>query len=541
MVARIGEANDSIYFESGPNSGILPLYEYRITGIKLNNKQLIIVDRNKLFRNLRNDCKSQECQLLPSYSLPYPLFNILYIISMMASFTLYHRYCYDAQYTSNFSLIIFSHVRKLYLRKFQPQQYPQLYTYILAHFVVASNSSNITTNKVINTLDEVLQCLSFGLKNLGPNLTDPHFNAYEHINKLQKSAKENKLIENGFFRTPLIVSALECMYHACDHSRGHLRCNSALLHKYTIIAVKYILLYEDKFTIYDLYQGRTKSLPPLYIVGGDLFCSGNVIHNRKIDITIIKSVLKKFAYWLLAMEFKVLSTFCECNIWQTLGALYLYREIDVKKAILCFKYALISLEYASTMEWADELSSVICQNKYITYRYLLKSYFLLGQWKKVFKIITICEKMLQLEMCNTFINQSTKVDFTTWKSNMFELKQFKMQRKLCESDDFRARWMAINDFAFFREKGIESLFVEYIINKKYCNNMKNMITLKNIAMLKQCNWKHCMRKSTVLRRCAKCKSVFYCSKLCQKKDWSLSTHKNDCKKLSSRCYSLTVK
>jgi hypothetical protein len=37
----------------------------------------------------------------------------------------------------------------------------------------------------------------------------------------------------------------------------------------------------------------------------------------------------------------------------------------------------------------------------------------------------------------------------------------------------------------------------------------------------------CLKKG-ILKRCSKCKKVFYCSKECQKKDWNF--HKTICKK-----------
>ena len=161
----IREEPDCLHFQAVKYSGILPFHQYRITGINVSNKRITVVNRRRLFNNLHNDSKSPECQSLSSYhSLPNPLFKILYIISMMASFTLYEKYYPDGHYTSKFSLLIFSHLRKLYLNKFNPFQYPQLYCYILSHFIVASNNSNITNNTAIKLLAQAMKCVEIQLK-----------------------------------------------------------------------------------------------------------------------------------------------------------------------------------------------------------------------------------------------------------------------------------------------------------------------------------------------------------------------------------------
>ena len=49
----------------------------------------------------------------------------------------------------------------------------------------------------------------------------------------------------------------------------------------------------------------------------------------------------------------------------------------------------------------------------------------------------------------------------------------------------------------------------------------------NMAEFKQCNWTKCRKKDTVLKKCKKCESVMYCSKICQKKDWK-QRHKRLC-------------
>ena len=64
------------------------------------------------------------------------------------------------------------------------------------------------------------------------------------------------------------------------------------------------------------------------------------------------------------------------------------------------------------------------------------------------------------------------------------------------------------------------------------SDLDNIQTMQNILGLKQCNWINCRNKKQKLKLC-KCKQVYYCSKICQKKDWSCNVygvvpHRNKC-------------
>ena len=70
-------------------------------------------------------------------------------------------------------------------------------------------------------------------------------------------------------------------------------------------------------------------------------------------------------------------------------------------------------------------------------------------------------------------------------------------------------------------------------------NENNLQIIENIIMLKECNWYKCQNKHKTLKRCKQCKSVYYCCKLCQKKDW-ISNHRNTCTNLNRRQLSMTL-
>lgn len=56
------------------------------------------------------------------------------------------------------------------------------------------------------------------------------------------------------------------------------------------------------------------------------------------------------------------------------------------------------------------------------------------------------------------------------------------------------------------------------------NEDSNYSAFKNICRIKQCA--QCRKKTQCLRKCKTCRNVFYCSKICQKKDWH--NHKRQC-------------
>ena len=67
-----------------------------------------------------------------------------------------------------------------------------------------------------------------------------------------------------------------------------------------------------------------------------------------------------------------------------------------------------------------------------------------------------------------------------------------------------------------------------LINKHCC-------LILHLLTLKQCNWRKCRNKIKKLRKCKKCKSTYYCSRICQKKDWTgLHGHRSYCKLLNKR-------
>ena len=77
-----------------------------------------------------------------------------------------------------------------------------------------------------------------------------------------------------------------------------------------------------------------------------------------------------------------------------------------------------------------------------------------------------------------------------------------------------------NDFLIDLGKNASSMTAMVVNNESFANTICNTMTCK------QCNWIKCNERNIKLRKCKKCKSVFYCSKQCQKNDWE--THRQVC-------------
>ena len=77
-------------------------------------------------------------------------------------------------------------------------------------------------------------------------------------------------------------------------------------------------------------------------------------------------------------------------------------------------------------------------------------------------------------------------------------------------------------FNYCKNKLIEFYQDVFIKNPNY------KAILHNCAMAKQCNYGGCKLMNKKLRVCKKCKSVYYCSRICQKRDW-LNGHSKICK------------
>merc|ERR1712228_154305 len=74
----------------------------------------------------------------------------------------------------------------------------------------------------------------------------------------------------------------------------------------------------------------------------------------------------------------------------------------------------------------------------------------------------------------------------------------------------------------------------------YFKNHRTFRVMKNLCYFKECNYSECRAKDKKLEVCKKCKSVYYCCREHQKRDWKLN-HRKECKEFDERDICLTVR
>eukprot|EP01084_Bolivina_argentea_P042399 78177_1 len=74
----------------------------------------------------------------------------------------------------------------------------------------------------------------------------------------------------------------------------------------------------------------------------------------------------------------------------------------------------------------------------------------------------------------------------------------------------------------------------------YYKDLKSYNVLKNICMMKECNYSKCRKKNIKLKKCCKCKSVYYCCITHQKIDWNIK-HRKQCQLLNERNLTFTLR
>ena len=273
---------------------------------------------------------------------------------------------------------------------------------------------------------------------------------------------------------------------------------------------------------------------------------------------ILKSLIDKAMFTLyngICKEFISFKNTTICYIWNIIGKYYLYCQYNLSLSqIYLHKAKRFDAKWRNGSKADSFCSTILCTREIELYKDLFWLNVILGNKYECEKYSQLIDYSLDYNNCkvngirksNCFIDNNELHSIYTSQAKLNRYLNLKKQarRKLACSHMSRNNNSGINNSNKRKDDSNKcdwKLFENQFLCKK-----KNIAILKNITMLKQCNWEHCRKKSVKLKRCKKCRSVFYCSKLCQKKDWNLFAgnkppHRFSCCTLRERDYSITMK
>ena len=231
-----------------------------------------------------------------------------------------------------------------------------------------------------------------------------------------------------------------------------------------------------------------------------------LIDNINIDKNVIYKMIKKCCFQDLKIS-KIILQDCSCSIWILAGIFYLYYIRNLRLAIYCFKKALL----ITKLDKIDIL------------KHLLLIYLLLNRKNCIESCASKLVKCGMECVDNFMINVEKIVSKIAIPSLDLE----------SSTDDWSIKALQLVNIPILCNLNEKQSI------KQYFSNEENVQIMYNDIMDKKCNWRKCGKRSIKLRRCKKCKCVYYCSKLCQKRDWKMSCfqtmpHRIKCEPLSKK-------
>ena len=203
---------------------------------------------------------------------------------------------------------------------------------------------------------------------------------------------------------------------------------------------------------------------------------------------------------------------------------YLYNyEKNFDKAILCYKKS-VRVYTQWNNDAVPDIKSKYCYNLLWPYNALWEIYSSKGDFDQ-------CYKYLKLSMdIGIMHNRQDVVDnnqslIPLYRDRKWRTLKHKRLQKKWTNAGFKSKVNGIKDQ--FGTIDIGNHFLSYFNDKKVVR------VCKNLAMMKQCCYFKCLKKDIKLKKCKQCLSVFYCSKICQKRDW-IDQHRESCKPKKTR-------
>ena len=242
--------------------------------------------------------------------------------------------------------------------------------------------------------------------------------------------------------------------------------------------------------------------------------------------------------------------------WCIIACFYSVCKFDEKLLFLSCKSWLNCVKLMSNHKQNGEIDSrYVMNNDHITYaknlRPIITGTMYLAPMTSLIGYYFITNNFASF---NRLLNLRQKMTLSTAKAmTLFNNQNCDVSLKMDTFDEILNDQHRRNDYFSSRYTTHQrwKLVRQHLINHKQngcddniCNkiaqtlqNKQDVAVLSNMAMFKQCNFYQCNKKNVRLKRCKQCLSSYYCSRLCQKKDWLF--HRRVCKQLKSRDYSIT--
>lgn len=426
---------------------------------------------------------------------------------------------------------------KLFNQQFKPQDYPRLYTHVASYFLQRGKITNKTFVVIGNSIEK---CNELVIEN------QSSMNAV------------NKLIDNIIFTRQSIIQTMIANLESFRSVRTNYTAffyRTFKMYQWNCLQnmIKFqntLSIYREKFQVWYLFANL---LQPIISFKMNKSNAHAINYNCNQVRSQLNAIINKTMYFMILWP---------TNLDFDYGILHVYR---LKLEMICtvIKFYLIQI--------FDQIKLDMCQ-------VVLKKMILEAENynKNMIAIYDACQTIA----CLSFIT-ADRGNFTKYHRKMTSIHNTynnKQSQSYASSPNVRAQKQQLRNqeneyltciaqnIRYYdgltnqqRKNMIVNHYTQYQsdfeADRRMVNvwltrkpNSKVMIILRNIASLKECNWLGCLRKDKKLKRCENCLSVYYCSRKCQKLDWShnhqfrnenIVPHRIHCKHLNTRDYWLT--